>query len=184
MSNYFTQAGSFLVSTIIGLYITIVVIRFLFQWVRADFHNPISQFVVKATNPLLIPMRRFIPGLFGLDMSALVLAYLLQVLELFLLFFISETQAPILLIFWSAIGQLITLFLYVFLIAILVQAVASWISPGNYNPMLALVNQLTEPVLRPARKMLPPFSGLDLSPLLVIIVINLLIMLVPVLFSS
>ena len=183
MSNYFIQASSFIVSTIIGLYIVIVVLRFLFQVIRADFYNPLSQFVVKATNPLLIPMRRFIPGLFGLDMASLLLAYLLQVLELFLLFMIKGGAFPILLLFWVAIGQLLSLFLYVFLIAIIVQAVMSWINSGSYNPMTALINQLTEPLLAPARKILPSFSGLDLSPLLVIIGLNLLIMLVPFIFG-
>jgi YggT family protein len=183
MSNYFIQAGSFLVSTIIGLYIVIVVLRFLFQIVRADFYNPLSQFVLKATNPLLMPLRRVIPGLFGLDMSSLALAYLLQVLELFLLVALKGGQFPIFLLLWAAIGQLLSLFLYIYLIAILIQAVMSWINPGTYNPMLALVNQLTEPLLRPARKILPPFSGLDLSPLIVIIGINLLIMLIPALFG-
>jgi len=183
MSNHFIQAGSFLVSTIIGLYIVIVVLRFLFQIVRADFYNPLSQFVLKATNPLLMPLRRVIPGLFGLDISSLVLAYLLQVLELFLLVTLKGGQFSIFLLLWAAIGQLLSLFLYIYLIAILIQALMSWINPGTYNPMLALINQLTEPLLRPARKILPPFSGLDLSPLIVIIGINLLIILLPALFG-
>ena len=183
MTNYFAQAGSFLVSTIIGLYIVIVVLRFLFQVIRADFYNPLSQFVVKATNPLLIPLRRVIPGLFGLDMSSLFLAYLLQVLEVFLLVVLKGGQLSPFILLWTSIGQLLSLFLYIYLIAILIQAVMSWINPGSYNPMTALIHQLTEPVLRPARKILPPFSGLDLSPLLAIIFINLLIMLIPALFG-
>ncbi len=184
MSNYFIEASSFIISTLLGLYIIIIVLRFLLQVIRADFYNPLSQFIVKATNPLLIPMRRFIPGLFGLDMASLTLAYLVQVLELFLLFFIKGGQFPILLLFWLAIGQIVSLFLYIYLIAILIQAVMSWISPGSYNPMTELIKQLTEPVLAPARKILPPFSGLDLSPLLVIIGLNLLIMMVPFLFGQ
>jgi len=183
MSNYFIQAGSFLVSTIIGLYIVIVVLRFLFQVVRADFYNPLSQFILKATNPLLKPLRRMIPGLFGMDMSSLVLAYLLQVVEIFLLLVLKGAQFPIFIVFWAAIGQLLSLFLYIYLIAIIIQAVMSWINPGSFNPMMSLVSQLTEPLLRPARKLLPPFSGLDLSPLLVLIAINLLIMFIPVVFG-
>lgn len=183
MSNYFIQAGSFLISTLIGLYIVIVVLRFLFQLVRADFYNPLSQFVLKATNPLLIPLRRLIPGLFGMDMSSLVLAYSLQVVELFLLLALKGGQFSVFILFWAAIGQLLSLFLYIYLIAILIQAVMSWINPASYNPMTALIHQLTEPLLRPARKILPPFSGMDLSPLLVIIGINLLIMLIPFFFG-
>ena len=78
MNNFMVNAGAYLISTIIGLYIIIVLLRFLLQWVKADFYNPLSQFIVKATSPVLIPMRRIIPGLFGLDIASLLLAYTLQ----------------------------------------------------------------------------------------------------------
>ncbi len=183
MDSYFSQAGSFLISTLIGLYLIAVVLRFLFQWVRADFYNPLSQFLVRITNPLLIPLRRFIPGWWGLDMAALVLAYGLKLVEITLLLLIKGVSAPIILVFWLALGQLIELFLYIYLFAIIIQAVISWLNPDTYNPAVQLLHQLTAPVLRPARKILPPFSGMDLSPLLAIIVINLLIMMVPYIFA-
>ena len=182
MSNYFIQAGSFLISTLVGFYIILVMLRFLLQVIRADFYNPFSQFIVKVTNPPLLPIRQVVPGMFGLDVSSLVLAYVLQIAELLLLSLLKGVAIPIFIILWLAIGKLVSLVLYIYLFAIIIQAVMSWINPNNYNPITALIHQITEPVLRPARNMLPPFSGIDFSPLLVIIVINLMIMMVPYLF--
>ena len=183
MNNFLINAGSYLISTIIGLYIIIVLLRFLLQLVKADFYNPVSQFIVKATSPVLIPMRRFIPGLFGLDIASLLLAYGLQCLENFLLFTLRDIPLSPFFILWHSIGSLLTLFLYIYFFAILVQVIISWVSPGTYNPATALIHQITEPVMRPARRLLPPVSGFDLSPIVVFIVLNILIMFVPVLFG-
>jgi YggT family protein len=183
MENFLVNAGSYLISTLIGLYIIIVLLRFLLQIVRADFYNSLSQLIVKATNPVLKPLRRIIPGFYGLDIASLVLAYLLQVVENFLLFSIQGIPINPLILLWHSIGSLLTLILYIYFFAILVQVIISWVSPGTYNPATALIHHITEPVLRPAKKILPPFSGFDLSPILVFIVINLLIMFIPVVFS-
>jgi len=183
MNNFMVNAGSYLISTIIGLYIIIVLLRFLLQLVKADFYNPLSQFIIKATSPVLIPIRRFIPGLFGLDIASLTLAYTLQCIENFLLFALQGIPLNPLFILWHSIGSLLSLFLYIYFFAILIQIIISWISPGNYNPAIALIHRITEPVMQPARKILPPFSGFDLSPLLVFVVLNILIMFIPVLFG-
>jgi len=114
MDNFLVNAGSYLVSTVIGLYIIIVLLRFLLQLVKADFYNPLSQFIVKATSPVLIPMRRFIPGLFGLDMASLLLAYSLQCIENFLLFVLKGISINPVIVLWHSIGSLITLFLYIY----------------------------------------------------------------------
>ena len=183
MDNFLVNAGSYLISTIFGLYIIIVLLRFLLQLVRADFYNPLSQFIVKATSPVLNPMRRVIPGLFGIDFSSLLLAYILQYIENILLFAIRGLSVNPIFLLWHSIGSLLTLFLYIYFFAILIQVIISWVSPGTYNPATALIHHITEPVLRPARKILPPFSGFDLSPILVFIALNLLIMFVPVIFG-
>ena len=86
MDNFLVNAGSYLISTLLGLYIIIVLLRFLLQMVRADFYNPLCQFIVKATSPILIPIRRVIPGLYGIDIASLLLAYCLQYIENILLF--------------------------------------------------------------------------------------------------
>ncbi len=184
MDGFLVNAGSYLISTIFGLYIIIVLLRFLLQIVRADFFNPLSQFIVSATTPVLKPIRKVVPGLFGIDMASLVLAYFLQYIENILIFSI---QAPILqpsYLLWYSVGSLITLVLYIYFFAILVQVVISWVAAGTYNPVVALFHHITEPLMRPARRILPPFSGFDLSPILVIVFINIAIMFVPVIFPK
>lgn len=183
MDNFLVNAGSYLISTLFGLYIIIVLLRFLLQLVRADFYNPLSQFIVKATSPVLTPLRRIIPGLFGIDIASLLLAYFLQYIENMLLFSIRGISVSPVLLIWHSIGSLLTLLLYIYFFAILVQVIISWVSPGTYNPATALIHHITEPVMRPARKILPPFSGFDLSPVLVFVVLNLLIMFIPVIFG-
>ena len=183
MDNFLVNAGSYLISTLFGIYIIIVLLRFLLQLVRADFYNPLSQFIVKATGPILNPMRRVIPGLFGVDVASLLLAYILQYIENLLLFAVRGISVNPVFLLWHSIGSLITLFLYIYFFAILIQVIISWVSPGTYNPATALIHHITEPILRPARKIIPPFSGFDLSPILVFIVLNLLIMFVPVVFG-
>ncbi|MCW8932774.1 MAG: YggT family protein [Gammaproteobacteria bacterium] len=183
MDNFLVNAGAYLISTLFGLYIIIVLLRFLLQLVRADFYNPLSQFIVKATTPVLNPIRRIIPGLFGIDIASVLLAYTLQVAENFLLFALKDISVNPLVLLWYSIGSLLTLVLYIYFFAILVQVIISWVSPGTYNPATALIHHITEPVMRPARKILPPFSGFDLSPILVFVILNLLIMFIPVIFG-
>ena len=183
MDNFLVNAGSYLISTLFGLYIIIVLLRFLLQLVRADFYNPVSQFIVRATSPILKPLRKVIPGLFGIDIASLLLAYGLQTIENFLLFALRGVSIDPIFVLWHSIGSLLTLLLYIYFFAILVQVIVSWVSPGTYNPVTALIHHITEPLMRPARKILPPFSGFDLSPILVFIGLNILIMFVPVLFG-
>jgi YggT family protein len=176
-SDYLTNPAVFLIQTLFGLYILAVLLRFLLQWVRADFYNPISQFLVKITAPPLKFMRRFIPGFGGIDLAALLLAWGLKYIELVLILMVAGTTINLLgPLFW-AIPELLELFINIFLFAVLIQVILSWINPGSYNPASALLYSLTEPVMRPARNVLPPISGLDLSPMLVMIVLILLKML-------
>ncbi|MFO1430611.1 MAG: YggT family protein [Candidatus Competibacteraceae bacterium] len=170
---YFNQAGQFLLQLVFGFYILALLLRFLLQWARADFYNPLVQLLVKLTNPPLLPLRRYIPGYRNLDMAAIVLMLLLQLLELLLSawLFGQPMTLPGLLVL--ALAELLGLLLTVLLWAVIFQAVLSWFNPDFRQPVVQLLYQLTEPVLRPARRLLPPFSGLDLSPLLVIIALQL-----------
>jgi YggT family protein len=176
-SNYLTNPAVFLIQTIFGLYILAVLLRFLLQWVRADFYNPISQFLVKITTPPLKILRRFIPGLGGIDLAALLLAWGLKYIELVLILLISGSTIDLFAPLFWALPDLLELFINIFLFAVLIQVILSWINPGTYNPASALLYSLTEPVMRPARNVLPPISGLDLSPMLVMIALILLKML-------
>ncbi len=179
---YLLEASRFLIQTLFGLYILAILLRFLLQLVHADFYNPVSQFLVKITSPLLIPLRRLIPGFGGIDIASLVLMLTLQILEFSLIIAMAGKSFHFLSILSLSIGSLLNLLLYIYLVAIIVQAILSWVAPGHYNPATSLLYQLTNPVLRPARRLLPPFSGIDLSPLLVLVVLNLLILLIPHIF--
>ncbi len=175
--SYFTNPIIFLVQTLFGLYILAVLLRFLLQTVRADFYNPLSQFLVKATNPPLKVLRRFIPGLGGIDLASLVLAWLLKSLELLLVVMISGGSVnPLFPLLW-AIPELVEMIINIFFFSVLIQAILSWFSTGGYNPAVSLLHSLTAPVLRPAQKLLPPAGGFDFSPMLVLIGLVLLKML-------
>ena len=167
---YFSSAGEFLIRTLLGLYIGAIMLRFLLQAVRADFYNPLVQALVKITNPPLIPLRRIIPGLMGLDMAALVLMLVLKMVELLLVAGLgAPTGHPLI----QAVAELLNLAIIIMLWAVIIQVILSWVSPDPYNPIVAVLYQLTEPILRPARNIIPPISGIDLSPLVVLIVLQL-----------
>ncbi len=167
MENPLVQIAQLLISTLAGLYLTVIVLRFLLQLVRADFYNPVSQFVVKATNPLLLPLRKVIPGVFGLDMASVVLALLFHALVIIALALISHNSLvpPLALALWSLVGTL-AVTLNVFFWGMIIMIVVSWVAPQSYNPVLLLLRQLVEPLMAPFRKILPPMGGLDLSPIL------------------
>lgn len=178
MGNYFGDAGSFLIDTIIGLYILAVMLRFLLQWVRADFYNPISQFLVTATNPPLLFLRRFIPGFFGIDFASIVLMLVLAVAKIYLIGWINSFTPQFSGVLLLAIGELIQLAVWVFIVTLFIRVILSWIQPGGYNSVLGLIHQLTEPLMAPARRLIPPFGGFDVSPIVIFIFLYLTLMLV------
>ena len=167
-------AAIFVIQTLGSLYLLIVLLRFILQLVRANSYNPLCQFTVRATQPLLKPMRRVIPSLFGLDMSSLVLAILVQMVIFAVVLTLSYMSFNILgLLAWALIG-VFTLFLKVFFFAIIISVILSWVAPGGASPAAELVNQITEPALAPFRRILPSMGGLDISPILAFMVIQLL----------
>lgn len=164
-----------IIKSLFTLYLVVVILRFLLQLVRADFYNPLSQFIVKATTPPLRPLRRIIPGFGGVDIACVVLALLVQLLATSILLLVHgfSLPSPILLLIWALLGCIgMTLQIYFF--GILIYIIASWIAPGSYNPALLLVQQLIEPVMAPFRRIIPPLGGLDLSPIVVFLVLNIL----------
>lgn len=176
-SSYFTNPLVFLIQVLFGLYLLVVLLRFLLQIVRADFYNPISQFIVKATSPLLKPLRSIIPGFGGLDLSSLMLAWLVKFVEIFLVLLVSGKGIMLIYPMLMAIPGLLELTINIFLFSILIMVILSWISPGGYNTAISLLHSLTEPLVKPARKLIPPMGGLDLSPMFVMIVLVLMKML-------
>ncbi len=177
-SGYIAEAFSFLLRTVFDLYILAVALRFLLQLVRADFCNPISQFLVKITNPTLRPLRHIIPDYRNIDLSAITLMICLKIIEIMLLALIIGGRNPAFsgLIVLS-LAQVLNLIIYIFIIAIFIKVILSWFSPGAYNPATVILYRLTEPLLKPARQLLPPTGGLDLSPIFVFVFLQLLIIL-------
>jgi YggT family protein len=177
MGGYGTNAIVFLLQTVFDLYLVAVILRFLLQVCRADFYNPVSQFLVKVTNPPLIPLRRMIPGFMGIDIAALVLMLTLKLISMFLIYLIQGVALGIPALLVLSFAGLLNLLINVYFFTILIQVVVSWINPGSYNPALSLLYAINEPMLGRARKLIPPVSGFDLSPIVVIIGLQLISML-------
>ena len=176
------QAGSALAqifNTIAGLYLLFVVARFLLQVAKADFYNPISQAVFKATDPVVRVLRSFIPGYRGIDFSSLILAFIVQFIAISVTILLYGGAIPSVgfIITWSFIGVLnfIILFYYYALIASIVMSFVMMFS-GNMNPhpILLLVWQITEPIMAPFRRVIPPMGGLDFSPIFIFLIIGLI----------
>lgn len=177
MSSSAAQAFSYLVGTLIDLFIGALLVRVLLQAVRADFYNPVSQFIVRLTNPVLNPLRRFIPAVGRLDTAAAVLIIVLEIFGVWILNRIAATPAswPGIVAFSATKLAMTLLMLYFFLI--IAAVIVSWLGQGLRHPFVPLLFQLTEPVLQPFRRLIPPIAGLDLSPLFALIAIRFLILL-------
>ncbi|QAX81456.1 YggT family protein [Candidatus Pseudomonas adelgestsugas] len=168
------DAAIFITQTIGSLYLLIVLMRFILQLVRANFYNPLCQFIVKATQPLLKPLRNVTPNLFGLDMSSLLLALLLQIVLFVVIMMLHGYQAfTVLLLPWGLIG-IFSLFLKIIFWSMIISVILSWVTPDSRSTGAELVTQITEPVLAPFRRLIPNLSGIDISPIFVFIVMQLL----------
>ncbi|MEB0044038.1 MULTISPECIES: YggT family protein [unclassified Pseudomonas] len=168
------DAAIFVIQTLGSLYLLIVLLRFILQVVRANFYNPLCQFTVKATQPLLKPLRRIIPSLFGLDMSSLVLALIVQMALFAVILLLKGFRVDVLfLVPWALIG-IFSLFLKVLFYAMIISVILSWVAPDSRSPAAELVSQITEPVLAPFRRLLPNLGGLDISPIFAFIALQLL----------
>ena len=176
-SEYITNPLIFLIKVAFELYILVVLLRFLLQLLKADFYNPLSQFIVKLTSPVLTPMRRVIPGVAGLDIASLVLAWLLKTVELVLIFLHTKGSFLLLAATLWAIPELVELVINIFLFAVFIQVILSWVGTSGYNPASSVLDNLTEPLLSPIRRRLKPMSGFDLSPMVAVIGLILLKML-------
>jgi YggT family protein len=179
MGNAIQSALSLIINTVFDFFLFVVLLRFLLQLTRADFYNPLSQFVVKLTNPVLRPLRKVIPGLGGIDMASLLLAFLVAFIKRGLLFslVLGLTPHPIGLMLF-AIADIIGTLIYIYFMAIIAQVILSWISQGQYNPFMAIIFNLTEPLMSRVRRVIPPIAGIDLSPIPVLIGLQLVNILV------
>ena len=168
------EALRFLIETLFNFYAYIVFARFLLQLVRADFYNPISQFVVKATNPVIIPLRRIIPGFGGMDIASLIIVALLMFIKVAVLAAVLGFSLQPMAIGIIGLKEIGSLVLNFFFFTIIISVILSWVGGGQYNPAGELISQLTEPVLAPVRKIVPPMGGLDLTPMIVLLLISMI----------
>ncbi len=177
MNGSAVNAFSYLIGTLIDLYITAVLLRLLLQWVRADFYNPVSQFLVKLTNPAIVPLRRVIPSIGRLDTAAVVLMLALELAGVWLVSRIASSPLALQQIFTFSLVKLAMTLLMTYFFLIIASVLVSWLGRNVRHPVIPLLYQLTEPVLRPLRKIIPPIAGIDLSPLFALIAIRFLILL-------
>ena len=174
MTANFANASVFLVQTFFGLYLILVLVRFLMQVSRADYYNPICQVVVRLTDPAIKPFNKVLPRILGIDFATLIVALLIQVVAISLVMLLTDN-----LIFhptyigWAMVG-LASMILDIYFFALIAMVIASWIAPYSNHPAMSLIIQLTDPICRPARKLLPPMGGLDFSIILVFVVITLI----------
>ena len=175
------NALTFIVKTLLDLYIITFVLRFILQWVRADFRNPVTQFFVRITNPLVIPARRLIPSISGFDTATIVVVLLLELTVTIILVNLTCIGEPY---FIQIVGltllRLVYLVLRIGLFIIFIYVLLSWISPGTHNPAVSLLTSIAEPLLKPFRRFIPPIGGIDLSALFALITIQALTMLLPI----
>ena len=172
---------TFIVKTLLDLYIITFIMRFILQWVRADFHNPISQFFVRVTNPLVIPARRIVPSLAGLDTASALIILILELgVTLVLVNTVCMNDASVLQVIGLAVLRTMYMILRVYLFVLLIYIVLSWVSSGGYNPASYLLSSIAEPILKPFKRFIPSIGGFDLSPVFALIVIQALTLMLPI----
>lgn len=172
-------AISLIINVFIGLYIYILLLRFLLQKLGARWYNPFSQFIVKITDPIVNPTQRFIPGFRGFDLSIIVISLILEIISLLLLFKLKTGIMPGLGgTMLMALGQLGSKFVNIYFYALIIGAIISWAPNLQHSPLAEIVNIITYPVLYLMRRIIPPIAGLDLSPIflmVILLLINILI---------
>jgi len=172
-ANYLTDPIILVIDTLSSLYILAILLRFLLQWCGAAFYNPISQFLVKITHPPLRILRRFVPPIGKIDTSSLVLVLALQMLANFTILILKGVTINIGALTILSITDLVSLLINIFIFAVFARALLSWINPGAYDSASSILASLTEPLLDTCRKFIPDFGGIDLSPLAVLLFLQL-----------
>ena len=174
MTENFSNAGVYLIQTFFGIYFILIMVRFLMQVARVDFYNHLCQGIVKITDPAIKPLRRILPTVRGVDFATLTVAFVVQLIAVALVMLIVGGY-PFLpeYIAWVFLGMFSIIF-DIYFFALLIMVISSWIAPYSNHPALTLINQLTEPLCKPARKLLPPMGGIDFSIILVFVFISLI----------
>lgn len=179
MGNSATNAIVFIINALAQLYLLVLLLRLLLPWIRINFNNPISQAILRLTSPLVLPVRRLLPPIGRVDTATLVVAFGVQYLAIFVIMLIVGRTPSIMPIAITSIVNLVVLTINLFIFAIIIRIVLSWLGAGGgYNPALAIIDAITEPVLAPFRRRIPPIGGLDISPVFAIILLSALTILI------
>lgn len=177
-SSSLVNGGTFLISTLFDLYLMILMVRFILCLIHADYFNPITQFIIKLTKPLIQPLRRVLPMVKRIELATLVVMIVIAAIKFFILGLITvsapESYLGLLIL---ACANVFKLFINTFFYAIFLQAVLSWIQPG-YSPVTQLLLQITSPIMRPIQRVMPLIGGFDLSPIPALIILELIIIIV------
>ena len=177
-TNYFSNPAIFLIDTLFSLYIFIVAMRIIMQWAQWEYHHPIAQFIIKATQVPVKALRKFIPAMGKWDMATIVLLLLLTLAKLLLVTSLQPIAYPGFILMW-VIADIFSLFITIFTISIIIEVALSWITPpGSQNPITPLIQRMNQPILKPIRQKVAPMGGIDLSPLIAVIGLQLLSMLI------
>ena len=167
----------YIVDTLLWLALFVVLARLLLQWTRADFRNPLAQAVVRLTNPLILPLRRLLPPLGKIDTASVVAVFLVAIIKVGCLFALTEGLPPLVMWIRPVFMEIARTLLWTYFYAIVLYALLSLIAPGGYSPLQSILTSICEPVLRPIRRIIPVFAGIDLSPLWACILIQAILIL-------
>lgn len=170
---YLSASGIFVIKTVFDLFIGAVVLRLLLQWTRADFRNPVSQFLVKVTNPVIIPLRRIVPGIGGIDTASVIVVLILQVAKVWLIHMIAVQSPSVAGLLVLALAGFVELMIGIYTITIILQVILSWVGPRTPNPLNGPLHSLNEPLLAPLRRIIPTISGFDLTPVVLLLIFHL-----------
>ncbi|GAB3341341.1 YggT family protein [Chromohalobacter beijerinckii] len=174
MGSQMGSAGLMLVNTLINVYLFVLMLRFLLQFSRADYYNPVSQAVIKATRPVVAPLQRIFRPRGRFDPASLVAGLLIKGITIFVLLKLAGIgMPPIQGVLVAALAGVLSAILDIYFFALIIMIILSWVAPQASHPGAILVNQLVEPIMAPVRKVIPPLGMIDLSPIVVFIAINL-----------
>jgi YggT family protein len=178
MASGATNAIVFVIDALARLYLLVLLLRLFLPLVRADFHNPLAQAVLKLTSPLVIPVRRILPPLGRIDTATVVVAFGIQYLAIFLMALVQGMRPAIAGLLLASLVSLVLLTINLFFWLVIIRIILSWVAGTTYNPAIAIVYALTEPLLRPFRRLVPDLGGFDISPIFVLIALGALMRLV------
>jgi YggT family protein len=173
------QSLLFIVDALSGLYISMFALRFIMQWARASYQSPLAQFVLQITAPLVVPARRLLPSVRGIDLPTLVVIFVLECVATLLLYAIIGSMPAIDAFIATVLLRLIALTLWLYCTALFIYVLMSWLGGEIYNPSAATLGEIVAPLLRPFRRVLPPISGFDVSPVIVLVLLQALIYALP-----